>query len=303
MALRIKRFKIWFHYEPGDPGELLVDYTPVGVDGDGRERELEVYKAQVRVQAPGLSEEFQRKLVRLADYVKDLLDAPEIEIGGVPLRGSPVLAYYQVQYGPMVHAIYYASPETRTTTSVEVESVLPDGALRLIENLFPMCEQVAWTDLRRRLGDKGEPRPDSRKSVLISYRSGSEERQRFVEAIAHRLGREGFVPWYDKWEIKAGDSIVRQLNAGLQNVAAMILVLTPDYPGERWAREEFETAITKRAEQGIRVIPVIYEQCARPKLLLPLRYVDCTNHDEAQIERQFRDVIDALNEIELNPYR
>jgi len=82
------------------------------------------------------------------------------------------------------------------------------------------------------------------------------------------------------------------------------VVLTPDYPGERWAREELESAITKRTEQGIRVIPVIYEPCEqRPELLRSLHYVDCTNHDEAQIERQFRDLIDALNEIELNPYR
>jgi len=41
----------------------------------------------------------------------------------------------------------------------------------------------------------------------------------------------------------------------------------------------------------------------RPELLRTLRYVDCTSHAETQIERQFRDLIDALNEIELNPYR
>ena len=138
---------------------------------------------------------------------------------------------------------------------------------------------------------------------MISYRKGPDERQRFVEAIAHRLGRDGFLPWYDEWEIRAGDSIARELQAGLENVYAMILVLTPDYPGERWAREEMETAITKRIEGGIRVIPVIYEPCERPALLRPLRYLDCTHHDQAQIERQFLDLIDALNEIELNPYR
>jgi hypothetical protein len=174
--------------------------------------------------------------------------------------------------------------------------------MRLIESLIPTCEQLAWEDLRKRLGHP-EPGADHRKKVLISYRKGSIERQRFVEAIAHRLGREHFVPWYDEWEIKAGDSIARGIATGLENVYAMILVLTPDYPGERWAREEFESAITKRTEHGIRVIPVIYEPCQRPELLRTLRYVDCTSHEEAQIERQFLNLIDALNEIELNPYR
>jgi hypothetical protein len=31
--------------------------------------------------------------------------------------------------------------------------------------------------------------------------------------------------------------------------------------------------------------------------------MDCTDHEEDQIERQFRKIIDALNEIEMNPYR
>ena len=74
-------------------------------------------------------------------------------------------------------------------------------------------------------------------------------------------------------------------------------------PGDRWAREEFESAITKRIEQGIRIIPVLYEPCERPELVRALRYVDCADHREAEFERQFLDIIDTLNEIEMNPYR
>jgi len=299
--LRIKGFLIWFHCRPRQ--DLMVDYTPIGVDAEGQEAPVKEYQAQASFEFDSIQDGLKRKLDRLADYARALLDIPEIELHGVPLRGSPMLGYYQVHAGPRLVVGYFASPGSRGWLSVSLTGErIPDGAQRLIENLFPMCEQLAWTDLHKRLGSGGAS-PDSRKHVLISYRSGSEERQKFVEAIAHRLGREGFMPWYDKWEIKAGDSIVRELNAGLENVAAIILVLTRDYPGERWARDEFETAITKRTQQGIRVIPVIYEQCDIPELLRPLRYADCSDHDEAQIERQFREVIDALNEIELNPYR
>ena len=154
-----------------------------------------------------------------------------------------------------------------------------------------MCKQVASDQV------------DTRRRVLISYKSGSQQRQRFVETIAHRLGRERFLPWYDKWDIKAGRSIVREIAVGLRNCSAIILVLTPGYPGGRWAREELENAIAKRVEQGIRVIPVIYEACTVPELLRTLRYVDCTNYKATQTERQFRDLVDALSEIELNPYR
>jgi len=218
------------------------------------------------------------------------------------LKGNPVLIYYQVQSGPRVTANYYASADTRNPTEARIEDQLSTAAKRLIDNLLPMVEQVAWTDLRRRLGGPAQPRTNKKK-VLISYRKSNDERRRFAEAIAHRLCREGFLPWYDEWEIKAGDSIPRELAGGLDNVYAIVLVLSPDYPGERWAREEFESAITKRIEQGIRVIPIIYEECERPELIRSLRYVDCTNHREEQIERQFLNLIDALNEIELNPYR
>ena len=301
MALRITALDIWFHFDVRSQ-TLIVDYKPRAVDENGVDHQLAVYNQQIHLRLDALPEGMQRKLNRLAEYVGELLDAPEVEVAGVPLRGSPLLQYYQV-VGPRVNAVYLASPDSRNPTSINVEGRLSEGARRLADNLLPMCEQLAWTDLRKRLGARGEPRPDTRKRVLISYKSGSEERQRFVEAIAHRLGREQFIPWYDKWEIKAGDSIARELAAGFHDVAAIIIVLTPDYPGERWAREELETAITKRIEQNIRVIPVIYEPCERPEMLGTLRYVNCINHDEAQIEPQFRELIDALNEIELNPYR
>jgi hypothetical protein len=301
MGLQVTGFAIWFHCDLAR-NNLVVDYKPRAVDDHGAPHDLPVYQTQMNVAVDGLPEEMQRKLRRLAEYITALLEAPEVEIAGVPLKGQPVLNYFQVNI-PRVQAVYHASPETRNSTSIEVAGRLPDGARRLINNLLPMCEQLAWDDLRKRLGGQAEPQPDNRKRVLISYKSGSDERQKFVDAIAHRLGREQFLPWYDKWEIKAGDSIARELAVGFQDVAAILIVLTPDYPGERWAREELENAIRKRAEQGIRVIPIIYEPCERPELLGTLRYVDCTNHHEAQIERQFRDVIDALNEVELNPYR
>jgi TIR domain len=79
--------------------------------------------------------------------------------------------------------------------------------------------------------------------------------------------------------------------------------LTADYPDGRWAREELENAIAQRVEREIKVIPILYEPCERPELLRSLRYVDCTSHEPDLFEGQFLQIIDALNEIDLNPYR
>ena len=200
-----------------------------------------------------------------------------------------------------MHVTYYVTATDRNAAGRDLEPT--DGARRLIENIHPMCEQLAWSHLRERLGHPPQPAANPRRKVFLSYRGGNDSRKRFVEAIAHRLGREGFLPWFDAWEIKAGDSIARELASGLQEVYAILIVLSADYPGGRWAREEMEAAITKRTEENIRIIPVLYEECERPELLRTLRYVDCRDHRESNFERQFSDMIDALNEVEVNPYR
>jgi hypothetical protein len=200
-----------------------------------------------------------------------------------------------------LHAIYLVGADNAIPQTRVVEQT--DAIRRLVDNIYPLCEQLAWAHLRERLGQPAGPRTNPKRKVLLSYRKGNADRQRFVETVAHRLGREGFVPWFDEWEIKAGDSIAGEIASGFRDVYAIIMVLSADYPDGPWARVEMETAITKRVEENLRIIPVLYEDCERPELLRRLRYVDCRDHSEENFERQFSDVIDALNEVDLNPYR
>jgi TIR domain len=213
------------------------------------------------------------------------------------------VSYIQLFSLPRIDVSYTAAGDAGVSKSFRLMGdEISEATQRVMANIWPMCEQLAWDHLRGRLGAKTVMPADSRKTVLISYRKGDVERQEFVEALAHRLGQEGFRPWYDEWEIKAGDSLPREIGSGLADAYAVIVVLTSDYPGGRWAREEFEAAITKRIEQGTRVIPVLHEPCDRPSLLSSLSYIDCTDHRAQPFEKQFLKLIDALNEIELNPY-
>ena len=307
--LRVLRFDLWFHYEM-PARELVIDYAPITRDEASQEHKLTDYHAQFRLANDAIPENLRQKLARLADYSESQLTAPEIEIEGIPARGEPRLWYFQVVPDPdavqqfgirRLHVTYYLTPTDRNAAERDV--ALTEAARRLIDNIYPMCEQLAWSHLRERLGHPAQPTTNPKRKVFLSYRKGNDQRQRFVEAIAHRLGREGFLPWFDQWEIKAGDSIARELSSGFQDVYGIVIVLSADYPSGRWAREEMETAITKRTEENIRIIPILYEDCERPELLRPLRYVDCRDHSEGNFERQFSDVIDALNELELNPYR
>jgi TIR domain len=300
VASKVTALKLWLHYEPKD---LTLDYTPVVVDeASGATRPIEAYRTQFQTSVEQLPEPLQRNLGRLWDYVLGNLDVPEIEVGHAQVRGDAHLSYVQIRNEPgrqRLSVSYSTNP--RNITGADI--LISDAASRLIENLWPMCEQRAWNHLRQMSKVPIAPSPTGKRKVLISYRKTRAELRDFAEAIAHRLGREGFMPWFDEWEIRAGDSIARELEGALHEVYGIVIVLSQDYPGERWAREELEGAITKRVEQGIRVIPILYEACERPELLRALSYVDCTDHNEEQFERQFLKIIDALNEIEMNPYR
>src|SRR5262249_9307810 len=266
-------------------------------------RGISEYTTQVRKSFNDLPPELLRKLSRIADYALGALDLPEVDIGGVTARGTATLFYYQLILSPTLRLhLVYQSPGLSRSSLPESDVPISEATMRLIDNILPMCEQLAWDHLRGRFRVPDSP-ISGRKKVFLSYRKGGAERREFVQAIAHRLGREGFAPWYDEWEILAGDSLPREMAAGLERAYGIITILTADYPGERWALEELENAITQRVNRGIKVIPVLYERCEVPVLLQTLSYVDCTVHDPEKFEQQFLRIIDALNEIELNPYR
>jgi hypothetical protein len=243
----------------------------------------------------------RNKLLRLSEYcVGALDDVPELDLGDITARGSVTPVYYQLVPHNIGHRL---SVVYQVNSSVSEKNVpISDATERPIENMWPMCEQLAWDHLRERLGAPTTHTSKKRK-VYLSYRKESDVRRAFVEGIANRLGREGFLRWFDEWEIMAGDSLPREIAGGLQDAYAIVIVLTGDYPGERWAREELENAISQRVERNIKIIPILLEPCDRPALLQPLRYVDCTVHNPDHFERQFLEIIDALNEVDLNPYR
>lgn len=174
---------------------------------------------------------------------------------------------------------------------------LPGGQQRAIRSLSTTFERMAWEHLRGRLNltSKGE-----RLQVFISYRKRHEQ---FAERLAQRLGAEGFVPWFDKWDIRAGDSLPGKIEEGLEESIAFIPIMTADYQRGSWATEELQSAIAKRVEMDFRIVPVLLEECERPELIRHLRYVDFTAQDPETFESKVGELIDAIYGLTLNPFR
>jgi len=280
---------------------LMIDYTPIATDETGYHRRVQEYQLQFQTALDSLPESLKGKLLRIGEACFAQIQAPELDLGDVQRRGTVKPWYYQIH-------------RREKTGTVDVAYHLDDGIAdtrvsiteateRLIQNVWPSIYQMAWTHFRNRL-DAPTTEATPQRKVFLSYRKRADSKLAiFVETIGHRVGREGFLPWLDGWEIKAGDSLPREIAAGLEDAYAIIIVLTPDYPQGKWAREEMEVAITKRVERNLKIIPVMYEACERPTLLQQIRSVDATSHQPEDFEKQFLEIIDALNEVDLNPYR
>lgn len=176
-------------------------------------------------------------------------------------------------------------------------SDLTDAQQRLLDSIATSVASYSWRHLREKFAI---PPPRVRRGIFISYRKGHEL---FAEALALRLGKEGFLPWFDKWETLAGDSLPGKIEEGLANSMAFVAIVTRDYPEGNWATEELQSAIHRRIEQGYPIIPILLEDCPKPELIRHLIHVDFRGHDPQQFESKMGEVIDAINRLDRNPFR
>jgi hypothetical protein len=134
--------------------------------------------------------------------------------------------------------------------------------------------------------------------VFVSH--ASEDRQRFVMAFAQRLRENGVDAWLDQWEMKPGDSFVDKIfQEGLRDAHAVIIVLSAASVNKPWVREELNVSVVKRVEKGLKIIPVVIDQCEVPGALqatLWQRIDDLNQYDEA-----FQRILSAIFDTSTKP--
>lgn len=113
----------------------------------------------------------------------------------------------------------------------------------------------------------------------------------FVDWLADRLDAEDVEVWYDRREIKAGDSIVERINDGLGSASHVVVVLSQAATRKPWVTRELSSALMRQLhDSSVRVIPVVRERCDVPPLLSDIRYADCGSDRESG----FRDLVEAI---------
>ena len=65
----------------------------------------------------------------------------------------------------------------------------------------------------------------------------SEDKGRFVIDFATKLRENGIDAWLDKWEMLPGDSLIDDLEEGLKNADAIVIVLSNNSVNKPWVRK------------------------------------------------------------------
>lgn len=102
--------------------------------------------------------------------------------------------------------------------------------------------------------------------VFLSY--GFEDRE-LAKRIAEGLQCNGIATWWAEWEICAGDSLRRKIDAGLGQCTHFIVLLTPTSVLRTWVNEEIDAGYMRKINAGSRFIPLRHrlEAAALPPLM------------------------------------
>ena len=108
--------------------------------------------------------------------------------------------------------------------------------------------------------------------VFISHASADKA---FVDRLAADLAARAIPVWYDKFDLRVGDSVTGGINEGLAASKYFLIVLSKSSVASRWVAEELNAAVMEQvARGGTFLLPTLLEDCEVPPLLRHRRYAD-----------------------------
>jgi len=125
-------------------------------------------------------------------------------------------------------------------------------------------------------------------AVFISY---SHQDAEFVESLAHNLMVRKTHVWFDRWEIKVGDSLLTKVQAALQSASALLVVLSQASVESEWCKREVNAALTRELEERkVLLLPLRLDSCEVPLFLRDKKYADFRSN----FDQGLRDVLDGI---------
>jgi hypothetical protein len=123
-------------------------------------------------------------------------------------------------------------------------------------------------------------------AIFISY---SHEDSDFVQRLAAGLIKKRHNPWLDKWELRAGDSLIQRIQDAIDKAEALLVVLSKASVESDWCKKELSVGLTRELEEKrVVVIPVVIDDCKIPAFLRDKYYAD--------FRKSFRDGLNKVVE-------
>ncbi len=108
--------------------------------------------------------------------------------------------------------------------------------------------------------------------VFLSHNTVDKE---FARKLGRFLLDYGVKVWIDEAEIKVGESLIRKISQGIQEMEYLAVILTPSSVSSGWVQKELELAITSEITgKMLKVLPVLYKECDIPFFLKDKLYAD-----------------------------
>lgn len=122
----------------------------------------------------------------------------------------------------------------------------------------------------------------------------SKDKKRFTDNFVVKLKKHGINPWYDKYEIHNGDSIIEKVNNGLEKTTKGIIVFSNNILKSKFVSTEINSLIYEFIyNYDYQIIPIIIDENATiPKLinyLSPIIIKDINKYDN-----ELNDICDVV---------
>lgn len=92
--------------------------------------------------------------------------------------------------------------------------------------------------------------------IPVVYFAHASEDKSAARPIAEHLLAQGIDVWFDEWEIGAGDSLRRKMDAGLEACTHFVVLLSPIALKKPWVNEEIDAGFVRRVEGAAKFIPL-----------------------------------------------
>jgi hypothetical protein len=88
----------------------------------------------------------------------------------------------------------------------------------------------------------------TKRDVFICH--ASEDKKLVVQPLVDAIEKAGLSVWYDKAEIKWGDSLTGKVNDGLASSKYVIVVISSAFMAKNWPRKELNAALSREIGSG-----------------------------------------------------